>query len=64
MSVSTEKLNILVNALNRVPDSVLARVKSFSLDWKELGIDPHYPHRETVVVPTLKVEFFDEDYMD
>jgi len=48
-SKSTDKLALLVQALESIPKEILLKVKSFELCWEE--------HIDGVVCPKIKVEF-------
>lgn len=54
MSKSSEKLNILVNAIGLIPKDKINKVKYVKLTWEALTS----PEVESIYVPNVEIEFF------
>ena len=51
-SRSTDKLELITQMINQMPKDKLAKLKTFSIDWEQVGyIDPIY-------APKVKIEVF------
>lgn len=54
MSESTDKLALLTDCVNRIPDDIRRRVKSFSLKWESIDVGDF----EYVACPNIEVELY------
>lgn len=52
-SKSTDKLALILDAIQDIPEIAFVRIKTFSLTWDEISENP------PVIVPVIKAEFYD-----
>lgn len=51
-SKSTDKLELITKMVNQMPADKLVKLKTFSVDWQEVGF------MNPLIVPNVKLEFF------